>query len=106
MGEGHVPVDQMGRTESSDFERSAPQHVRGIVADGSLAIGTRNVNGLPWKLNILQQQTYPLQTRLDHVRRTLLDSHAVSDLRTVSFGVKMLSSLLGFRDSKVFSTRL
>jgi hypothetical protein len=65
-----VPVNDVRGGKSAAAYVPTTKHSVGIVADGALAVGARHVDGLPRELDILQEQAYPLESRLDH-RRTV-----------------------------------
>jgi hypothetical protein len=66
----YIPIYEMWRVECACTDGSALQKCRCVVADGSFAIGARNMNGSPWVFGIFEQETYALQPRLNHVRPT------------------------------------
>lgn len=61
-----IPVYEMWRCEFTTFDESAGEQGRCIVADGSFAIGSGNVNGLPREVDVFQEQADPFQAGLDH----------------------------------------
>jgi hypothetical protein len=64
---GRVPVYYMWRGEAANAHASTRQQGRRVGADGPLPIGTGNVNGLPWEIDILQKKAYALEAWLDHM---------------------------------------
>ena len=58
----------MGRSEFANLDLLTFDQVRGMMADGSLAVGTSNVYRLPWEFYIPQELADPSQAGLDHGR--------------------------------------
>lgn len=63
-----LPVYKMGRSEFANLDLLTFDQVRGMMADGSLAVGTSNVYRLPWEFYIPQELADPSQAGLDHGR--------------------------------------
>lgn len=65
-----IPIYEMWRIECPCADCSALEKCRRVVADGPFAIGAGDMYRFPWILDILEQETYALQSGLNHIRLT------------------------------------